>query len=96
MLNRDERSRWISETNTYLHAHSPSVETMMSEVLETLRVIDLHHDAELQQLENSSTDDALKNDITGKLVAKHRERRKPYVELLAELRKHQHSPALVA
>jgi hypothetical protein len=69
---------------------------MMSEVLETLRIIDLQHDAELQQLENSSTDDALKNDIRGKLVAKHREKREPYVELLAELRQHQHIPALVA
>jgi hypothetical protein len=29
-------------------------------------------------------------------VAKHREKREPYVELLAELRQHQHIPALVA
>jgi hypothetical protein len=61
---------------------------MMSEVLSTLRNIDLQHDVELQQLENSSTDDELKNDIRGRLLTKHRERREPYVELLTELRKH--------
>ena len=65
---------------------------MMSEVLNTLRNIDLQHDAELQQLENSSTDEELKNDIRGKLLAKHRERREPYVELLTELRKHSALP----
>jgi hypothetical protein len=61
---------------------------MISEVLHTLKSIDLRHDAELAQLENSNTDDELKNDIRGKLLARHRERREPYVELLTELRKH--------
>ncbi len=88
MLTWNKHSRGISETNTHHRAHSPSAESMASEVLETLKNIDLQHEAELQQLVSSSTDDALKNDITGKLVAKHRERREPYVELLAELRKH--------
>ncbi len=96
MLTWNKHSRGISGTNTHHSAYSPTVEAMTSEVLETLKNIDLQHEAELQQLANSSTDDTLKNDITGKLVAKHRERREPYVELLAELRKHQHRPALVA
>jgi hypothetical protein len=88
MLNQSQNSRGMSETNTQIHAHAPTADSMISEVLNTLKSIDLQHDAELQQLENSSIDDELKNDIRGKLLAKQRERREPYVELLAELRKH--------
>ena len=88
MLNPSQNSRSTSQTSTQSHTHAPTADTMMSEVLDTLKNIDLQHDAELQQLENSSTDDELKNDIRGKLLAKHRERREPYVELLTELRKH--------
>jgi hypothetical protein len=88
MLDQSQNSRRISESNTQIHAHAPTADTMMSEVLQTLKSIDLQHDAELQQLENSGTDEELKNEIRGKLLAKHRERREPYVELLTELRKH--------
>jgi hypothetical protein len=88
MLDQSQNSRRISESNTQIHAHTPTADTMMSEVLQTLKSIDLQHDAELQQLENSGTDEELKNEIRGKLLAKHRERREPYVELLTELRKH--------
>ena len=88
MLDPSQNSRRISESNTQIHAHAPTADTMMSEVLQTLKNIELQYDAELQQLENSSTADELKNDIRGKLLAKHRERREPYVELLTELRKH--------
>jgi len=88
MLNQNEQSRGNSDTHTHYRAHAPTVDSMMSDVLQTLRSIDFQHDAELSQLENSSTDEALKNDIRGKLLAKHRERREPYVELLTELRKH--------
>jgi hypothetical protein len=88
MLNQSQNSRGISESNTQSHAHAPTADSMISEVLNTLKNIDLQHDAELQQLESSSTADELKNDIRGKLVAKHREKRAPYVELLTELRKH--------
>ena len=88
MLNRKQNSREISESNARSHPHATTADSMISEILDTLRNIDLQHDAELQQLENSSTDDELKNDIRGKLLAKHRERREPYVELLTELRKH--------
>ncbi len=92
MLDQTQNSRRISESNTQLHSHAPTADTMMSEVLQTLKNIDLQHDSELQQLENSGTDEELKNDIRGKLLAKHRERREPYVELLAELRKHSTLP----
>jgi hypothetical protein len=88
MLNQSQNPRGISESNTQVHAHAPTADSMISEVLDTLKSIDLQHDAELQQLENSSTDEELKNEIGAKLVVKHRERREPYVELLTELRKH--------
>ena len=88
MLNQSQNSRSTSQPSPQSHTHVPTADTMMSEVLHTLKNIDLQHDAELQQLENSSTVDELKNDIRGKLLAKHRERREPYVELLTELRKH--------
>ncbi len=88
MLGRDERSHGYSEAHARHMAHAPTADAMMSEVLQTLKNIDVQHEMELQQLENSSTDDELKNDIRSKLLAKHRERREPYVELLTELRKH--------
>jgi hypothetical protein len=88
MLGRDERSHGYSEAHARHMAHTPTADAMMSEVLQTLKNIDVQHEMELQQLENSSTDDELKNDIRSKLLAKHRERREPYVELLTELRKH--------
>jgi hypothetical protein len=88
MLDQNQSSLGHREAYAQYLAHTPTADAMMSEVLTTLKNLDLQHDAELQQLENSSTDDELKNDIRGKLLAKHRERREPYVELLTELRKH--------
>ena len=88
MLNQDQNSLGHREALSQYLAHTPTADSMMSEILNTLKNIDLQHDAELAQLENSSTADELKNDIRGKLLAKHRERREPYVELLTELRKH--------
>jgi hypothetical protein len=69
---------------------------MMRKVLHTLRNIDVQQDAELERLETSRTDEELKNYIRGKLLARHRERREPYVELLSELRKHQPRLAVTA
>jgi hypothetical protein len=88
MLDQSQNSLGHREAYAQYLAHTPTADAMMSEVLNTLKNIDLQHDAELQQLENSGTDDELKNDIRAKLVAKHREKREPYVELLTELRKH--------
>ena len=88
MLNQDQNSLGHREALAQYLAHTPTADSMMSEVLKTLRNIDLQHGAELQQLENSSTDEEVKNDIRAKLVARHRERREPYVELLTELRMH--------
>lgn len=75
---------------------SPSVASMMREVLHTLGNIDCQHQLELDRLETGNTDQSLKNDILSKLVLRHHERRKPYVELLTVLRQQQHRLALAA
>ena len=75
---------------------SPTVDAMMREVLHTLGNIDFQHEAELERLESGAMDEQLKSHIRGRLLARHRERREPYVELLAELRKRQHRLALAA
>ena len=96
MLSKNNNSDGIISLSKQDRAHSPSIDSMMGEVLHTLGNIDFQHDAELERLEISRTDEELKSYIKGTLLAKHRARREPYVELLAELRKHQHRPALVA
>ncbi len=96
MLNKNNNSDRIISPSKQDHAHSPTIDSMMEDVLHTLKDIDFQHDAELARLETSRTDEELKSYIKGQLLAKHRARREPYVELLAELRKHQHRPALVA
>ncbi len=75
---------------------SPSVASMMREVLHTLGDMDCQHELELSGLEASNTDQKLKNNIRSKLVLRHRERREPYVELLTVLRQQQHRLALAA
>jgi hypothetical protein len=96
ILNKNNNSDETGKTNRQYRMYAPPVDSMMREVLHTLGNIDFQHDAELDQLEQSRTDEELKNYIRGKLLARHRERREPYVELLTELRKHQHRLAFVA
>ncbi len=96
MLNKNNNSDRIISLSKQDHAYSPTIDSMMREVLHTLGNIDFQHDAELERLKMSRTDEELKSYIKGKLLAKHRARREPYVELLTELRKHQYRPALVA
>ncbi len=88
MLNQSQNSHGSSETNTQYRADAPTVDSMIDEALLTLKSLDIQHNVELEQLEKSGIDEELKNDIRAKLLAKHRERREPYVELLTELRKH--------
>ncbi len=88
MLDQNQNSHGSSETNTQYRADAPTVDSMIDEALLTLKSLDIQHNAELEQLEKSGIDEELKNDIRAKLLAKHRERREPYVELLTELRKH--------
>jgi hypothetical protein len=96
MLNKNNNSDGHGQTHKQYRTYSPTIDSMMREVLHTLGNIDFQYDAELEQLEQSSTDKDLKNSIRGKLLAKHRERREPYVELLTDLRKHQHRLVSVA
>ncbi len=75
---------------------SATVPSMMRDVLHMLGDIDSQHELELERLEASNTDQDLKHDIRRKLVARYRERREPYVELLTVLRQQQHRLALAA
>lgn len=65
--------------------YSPEIGPMMHELLQTLANIDFEHDAVIEKLELSGTDPALKRKIAAKLREQHRERREPYVRLLADL-----------
>jgi hypothetical protein len=54
----------------------------------TLSNLDFEHQHEVQRLERSRTDPALKRQITDNLKRQHRERRQPYIALIAEIRSH--------
>jgi len=54
----------------------------------TLSNLDFEHQHEMQRVERGRTDPALKRQITDTLKRRHRERRQPYVMLIAELRSH--------
>src|ERR687889_56464 len=54
----------------------------------TLSNLDFEHRHEVQRLERSRTDPVLKKQIVENLQRRHRERRQPYVMLIAELQKH--------
>jgi hypothetical protein len=75
---------------------SPTVPSMMRDVLHMLADIDSQHELELERLQASNTDQNLKQDIRSKLVTRYRERREPYVQLLTVLRQQQHRLALAA
>ncbi len=76
--------------------HSPSVTSIMREVLHTLGNIDFQHEVELEKLEASASNREVKQYVRDRLLERHRERREPYVELLIELRKQQQRVALAA
>jgi hypothetical protein len=54
----------------------------------TLSNLDFEHQHEVQRVERGRTDPALKRQITDNLKRRHRERRQPYVALIAELHRH--------
>ena len=82
--------------STQYRRPSPTIDAMMREVLQTLGKIDFQHDADMERLGGAALDEKLKVQIRSKLLARHRERRGPYVALLTELRKRQHRLALAA
>jgi hypothetical protein len=75
---------------------SPSIDSMMREVLHMLGNIDFEHEIQMDKLEKCSTDDEFKTYIKKRIRAAHRERREPYVELLTKLRQRQHRVAYQA
>jgi hypothetical protein len=56
--------------------------------LRTLSNLDFEHQHEMERVERGRTDPMLKKQIVQNLQRRHRERRQPYVTLIAELRKH--------
>jgi hypothetical protein len=54
----------------------------------TLSNLDFEHQHEIQRVERARTDPVLKRHIIGNLKRRHRERRQPYVALIAELQSH--------
>lgn len=62
--------------------------TLLQDTARTLSNLDFEYRHEVQRLENSRTDPTLKKQIAESLMSRHRERRQPYVMLVAELRKH--------
>ncbi len=62
--------------------------TLLQSTSRTLSNLDFEHQHEVQRLERSRTDPMLKKQIIANLTRRHRERRQPYVALLAELQRH--------
>ncbi|MBL0407699.1 hypothetical protein JKG68_27700 [Microvirga aerilata] len=54
----------------------------------TLSNLDFEHQHEVQRVERGRIDPALKRQIIDSLKRRHRERRQPYVALIAELQSH--------
>ena len=96
MQNNPVRDENVLEHRTEYRTYCPNIQSMMQELLRTLANIDFQHEDELNKLKRSTTDEELKKYIKEKLLERHRERREPYVNLLAELRKQQHHKAFAA
>lgn len=76
--------------------YSVQLTSLMREVLQTLGNIDFAHQVEIEKVENSRSDEALKDDIKDKLHRAHQQRRQPYVDLLTQLKRHQHHQSFAA
>jgi len=86
----------VNESAVNYRTYSSDIQVMMQELLRTLANIDFQHEIEMEKLKQSATDEELKKYIKEKLLARHRERREPYINLLAELRQHQHRMSFAA
>jgi len=69
---------------------SPSIDAMMREVLHRLGDIDFQYELELDRAELRAPNPDSREHLKRRIRAAHRERREPYVELLATLRQRQH------
>jgi hypothetical protein len=86
-----------AQPNTIAHEAKASSSVRGSKVhllRNTLAEIDAHMEQELARLGRSQADEELKDFIREDILAKHRERRQPYVAALEALQKaHRPSPA---
>jgi hypothetical protein len=87
--NKQEEIMPTAPNQTY-RMYSPSLDSMMREVLHTLGDIDFQNDIELDRIEKTVRDEDLKSTIKEKIQAAHREKRQPYVDLLERLWRQQH------
>ena len=69
-------------------SQSVNLHALWQSTLRTLSNLDFEHQHEMQRPERSRTDPMLKKQIIGNLTRRHRERRQPYVALVAELQRH--------
>jgi hypothetical protein len=81
----DTRKKFAMSQSEQPSMYSPEIGPMMQDLLQTLANIDFEHDVVIEKLEMSATDAALKRKIGEKLREQHRERREPYIRLLADL-----------
>ena len=65
----------------------PGVGPLLQSLLATLADIDFAFESDLEVVETSATDEALKRKIVERLRAEHRERRAPYVRQIDALQK---------
>jgi hypothetical protein len=82
--------------NQIYRMYSPSLDSMMREVLHTLGDIDFQNDVALEKVETSVRDEDLKSTIRENIQAVHREKRQPYVDLVESLRRQQHRQSFAA
>src|SRR4051812_9443274 len=67
---------------------------LLRHTMRTLANLDFEHHHEMQKVERSKPDPALRTQIVGRLRWRHHERREPYAKLIAELQKHLASGSL--
>jgi hypothetical protein len=65
--------------------YSPAVGPLLQSLLATLADIDFAFESDLEVVENSATEEALKSKIIERLREQHRERRAPYVRQMDAL-----------
>jgi hypothetical protein len=76
--------------------HSPSIYSIIREVLHTIGNIDFQNQLELDRVEKGVPDEELKHYIKQHIRAAHQRKRQPYVDLLHELRRQRPHPSFAA
>ncbi len=67
--------------------YAPAVAPLLQSLLATLADIDFAFESDLEVVETSATDEALKRKIIERLREQHRQRRAPYVQQIDALQK---------